>query len=209
MKICCASDLHGRFPEIPECDLLVLAGDYCPMANVYEQPWWLRETFGPWLESLKVPVIGVAGNHDFVWERRPDLVPKMNWTYLQDSVTFFSFGNQVLKVYGTPWQPRFFDWAFNADEPALTQKWSLIPEDTDILITHGPPAGYGDLSSKKNRIGCESLTQRIMEVSPKLVVCGHNHSGYGVYELNGTVVVNAAVCDEDYMLRKEPIVVEL
>ena len=130
----------------------------------------------------------------------------MNWTYLQDNrITWKGFN-----FWGSPWQPRFWDWAFNADEPFLKHKWSLIPDDTDILILHGPPHGYGDFSPYgEEHTGSPSLTKRIVEINPKLVVAGHIHSAYGIYRLGDTIIVNASHVDEQYVPKNDPIIIEL
>jgi Icc-related predicted phosphoesterase len=211
MKICCLSDLHGHLPNIPECDLLLLAGDY-PKGWCGEDHWWYRDNFQPWLEytSQKCKIIGVAGNHDRVFQKNFDSLPKMEWTYLQDSGTEWN----GLKIWGSPWQPRFYDWAFNADEAELKQKWDLIPENTDVLVLHGPPHGYGDRAPRVNEKGYEntgspSLLERIKSLKLKLVVAGHIHSGYGRYQIGETIFVNAAFVNEQYIPSHEPIVVEL
>lgn len=206
MKICCASDLHGYLPEIPDCDLLLLGGDYCPTPE--PQHFWFQNKFAPWLKelSLRMKVIGVAGNHDFMFENTPHLIPSMDWTYLQDSDTEWN----GLRIYGSPWQRRFYDWAFNLDDPELNRKWDLIPADTDLLVLHGPPFGYGDFSPHgKTHCGSLKLLTKIEEIKPKLVVFGHIHSGYGLYHLDGTMLVNASVVNEHYKLVNPPRIVEI
>lgn len=196
MKIACLSDTHGHFPEVPDCDLLLLGGDYCP--HTTGQQWWFKKHFAPWLEELskRMKIVGVAGNHDLVFETDPELVPAMNWTYLQDS------GCEVngLKIWGSPWQLRFYDWAFNADESQLKEKWDLIPDDTDIVVLHGPPLGYGDLSPYGNEhCGSPSLLKRIEDIQPKLVIYGHIHSGYGKYMVGETTCLNCSLVNEKYV----------
>lgn len=194
-KICCVSDLHGYLPEIPDCDLLLLAGDYSP--NVKTQIRWLSEIFAPWLSELRqrMDIIGVAGNHDTIFEQRPDLVPKLDWIYLQDSGTVWN----GLKIWGTPWQAIFFDWGFNITESEMAQKWQLIPTDTDILILHGPPYMHGDYTPYGDtNAGSPSLLQRIQEVQPKLAIAGHFHSGYGRYRIGDTLMMNCTLVNEAY-----------
>lgn len=206
MKICCVSDTHGYLPEIPDCDLLLLAGDYCPV--IKNQYIWFNKIFAPWLKKLsqRMKVIGIAGNHDFMFERTPELIPEMDWTYLQDNQIEF----QGIKIFGSPWQIRFFNWAFNLDEPELNNKWDKIPEDTDILLLHGPPYGYGDFSLFGNtHCGSRHLLEKIEKIQPKLVVYGHIHAGYGVYHVGESKLINASVVNDKYELVNQPIVVEL
>jgi|694.fasta_scaffold22898_6 Icc-related predicted phosphoesterase len=206
MKIVCVSDLHGFLPQIPDCDLLLLGGDYCPV--VKGQNFWFAQVFAPWIEmqSKTKKIIGVAGNHDLLFEKKPELVPQMEWTYLQDS----GYEWNGLKFWGSPWQPRFFDWAFNADEDELQQKWSLIPDDTDVLLLHGPPHGFGDFSTHGfEHTGSPSLLKRIEEIQPKLVIAGHIHTGYGVYEIGKTKFLSCAYVNDMYKPVNLPHVVEI
>ena len=101
------------------------------------------------------------------------------------------------------------DWAFNLDEPDLARKWAAIPDDTDILLLHGPPRGAGDKTIYQERIGSPSLRDRIEAIQPLLVVCGHNHGGYGQCMIGETLVVNAALMDDNYRPVHPQIVVSL
>lgn len=197
MRIACTSDLHGHFPKIPECDLLLLGGDYCPMSNAFQQQFWFKNVFANWLTNVSqnCKIIGVAGNHEVLFEEHPELVPQMDWTYLQDSGIEWNGFN----IWGSPWQPRFYDWAFNADEPQLKEKWDLIPVNTDILILHGPPRGYGDFSPYgQEHTGSPSLLAKIEEIQPKLVIAGHIHAAYGKYQIGNTIFLNCSLVDEKY-----------
>jgi len=211
VKICCVSDLHGFLPKIPNCDLLLIGGDIVPTDahDPADSIYWLENTFSHWLSKIsnRMKVVGVAGNHDFIFEHSPECVPAMmDWEYLQDSGLEFN----GYKIWGSPWQPRFFDWAFNLDEEDLVKKWSMIPDDTDILLLHGPPNGYGDFSVYGNvHTGSPGLLSRIEEVKPKLVVAGHIHSGYGVYNIGETVFINASHVDEKYRPSNNPVIVNI
>jgi predicted phosphodiesterase len=205
MKICCLSDIHGHLPDVPDCDLLLLGGDYC---RDHRDIFWYEHDFREWLGGLsdRMKVVGVAGNHDFYFEKRPDAALSLPWTYLQDSGTEFA----GLHIWGSPHQSRFHDWAFNLDEPDLVKKWARIPDDTNILLLHGPPHGFGDFSHYgKTNTGSPGLTRRILEVRPDLAVAGHIHSGYGRYLIGETVFVNASYVDEQYKPANEPVEVLL
>lgn len=206
MKIACVSDLHGHLPEIPDCDVLLICGDLAMYHK--EQYIWLRDEFRPWIHELnkRMQVIGVAGNHDITFEKAPEIVPSMAWRYLQDSG--FEFGG--LKFWGAPWQRRCGDMSFNLDEPELAKKWDLIPPDTDVLVLHGPPYGYGDFSNYGHvHAGSPTLTQKILEIRPKLVACGHIHYSYGRYDLDGTIIINGALVGKDYLPVNPIQVIEL
>jgi Icc-related predicted phosphoesterase len=207
------SDFHGTLPEhLPASDLLLIAGDISPLQNhdPYYQAEWLRDEFGPWLRRQPAKhIVATWGNHDFIGERLPHLVPPLPWTLLVDEAVELL----GLKIYGTPWQPRFMDWAFNLDEPELEKKWARIPAGIDILVCHGPPHGFGDLASAMASIrnepehtGSPSLTRRILEIRPQLVVFGHIHEGYGVYEKDGIVMANVSIGTGRHRMTNEPYV---
>ncbi|HNC99840.1 MAG TPA: metallophosphoesterase, partial [Myxococcota bacterium] len=113
-------------------------------------------------------------------------------------------------IWGSPWQPRFFDWAFNLDrgEP-LRRVWQKIPDGIDILVTHGPPKGILDRVQRGGEVGCEELREALRRVRPRLHVFGHIHEAYGQLHLDGTHFVNAASCNLDYRPVNPPVVVEL
>jgi Icc-related predicted phosphoesterase len=187
-----------------------MAGDYSPNpgGTYHYEIEWMTRRLQPWVAetSKRFPIIAVAGNHDKLYEEKPEAVPQLDWTYLQDSGTEWN----GLKIWGSPWQKRFFDWAFNASEEELAEKWALIPDDADILILHGPPFGIGDFSVYGNEhIGSPSLLKRIQEIKPKLVVFGHIHSGRGAYIMGNTVLANVAFMDDNYKPIHPPMVFSL
>ena len=204
MKIVAISDQHGFLPDIPRCDLLLIAGDICPVRDhrIDHQAEWLDRDFRWWLESLRHvgQVIGVAGNHDFIFERAPHRVPRnLPWIYLQDRLTEY----RGLQIWGTPWQPVFHDWAFNGRPEQLQEKWALIPHTVDIIVVHGPPRGYGDgvpqRQGQVHQTGCPHLLQRLQEIQPELVVFGHIHEGRGQWRFGDkTTLANVTVVDAAY-----------
>jgi Icc-related predicted phosphoesterase len=205
IKICACSDLHGNLPDLPEADIVLIGGDITPYTNELMQAKWLDVVFRDWLNNIKGEVVAVAGNHDYIFEKTSHLVPKdLPWHYLQDSMVKIN----GLNIYGTPYQPRFMDWSFNADEPFLKRKWGMIPEDTDILLLHGPPLGVGDTVHKEHT-GSPSLRDRILEIEPTIAVFGHIHEGRGVYTLGKTTCLNATLVDAKYEVAYTPYVVEM
>ncbi len=214
MRIVCISDTHNCNEQVavPDGDVLIHAGDATTSGTLAE-----IERFFSWVGNLphKRKIL-IAGNHDWAFqlqaERIRELIP-VSVTYLQDS----SIELHGLKIYGTPWQPRFYDWAFNLNRgPQMAEKWAMIPEDTDILITHGPPNGILDEVETQfgsSHEGCEELRKRVEGLAKaaklKLHIFGHIHSGYGVYEEFGVKFVNASTCDEEYQPTQPPIVIDL
>lgn len=212
MRIATTADLHGYLPEVPECDVLVIAGDVTPTTDhdVEFQARWLDTRFRAWLEAAPARhVVGIAGNHDFVFDRSPELVPgDLPWTYLQDGAATI----EGVRFWGSPWTPWFFDWAFNAPkggggEPFLAERYASVPAGTDVLVIHGPPAGYGDLTSRGQSVGSRAQLELIRRIAPALCVYGHIHEGRGTWQLETTQLVNASAVDLQYRLHDEPIVV--
>jgi len=202
LTLVCVSDTHGRHRDlaVPPGDVFLFAGD---LSN-HGQPHDVTE-FDAWLGTLPHPhKVVICGNHDFHFERDPADARRRitNAFYLQDS------GVEIagLKVWGSPWQPRFFDWAFNLDRgPDLAAKWALIPDDTAVLITHGPPAGILDKPRSGGAVGCVDLLYRVEELKPKLHLFGHIHEAAGVVETPDTLFVNASIVTGRY--GGDPVVV--
>ncbi|MGD1066843.1 MAG: metallophosphatase domain-containing protein [Vulcanimicrobiaceae bacterium] len=196
MRIVAISDTHLRMDaaDVPDGDLLLHAGDLTMRGELEE-----ITRAGSWLRALphRHKVV-IAGNHDFAFEDAPhDARAALGegLTYLEDDgVTI-----EGLRFWGSPWQPRFFDWAFNLDRgAALAAKWNMIPTATDVLVTHGPPAGILDLAVSGEHVGCADLLRRVQALRPRVHVFGHIHEAAGVLEQHGTTFVNASICDVDY-----------
>ncbi len=193
---------------MPPCDLLLLAGDLCPLADHRPgaQAEWLDGPFRHWLHGLPAGAIAaIAGNHDLVFEQAPGDVPDLPWTYLEDS------GARVagLTVWGSPWTPWFYDWAFNAPrvdgESFLRERWASAPPDTDVLLLHGPPSGYGDLVPPNRRVGSTAELELLDRVTPALCVYGHIHEGRGAWRRGPAQLANVAAVDAMYRLRSHPV----
>ena len=218
-KITVISDTHTKHKEItndlPGGDILLHSGDISSRGYLQE-----IKDFCEWFSSIKTYThkIFIAGNHDWgfadqfssyakeIVEMYPDI------TYLQDDFAYIVGDDYKtpLKIYGSPWQPRFHNWAFNADPGEdIQQHWNKIPADADILITHGPAWGFVDtIMGTTTHLGCELLTERIKTVKPKIHVCGHIHSGHG-YVFDGTThFINASVLGERYTYDNKPLTVE-
>jgi len=116
----------------------------------------------------------------------------------------------MIKIWGSPWQPEFHNWAFNLPRgEKIMEKWNLIPNDVDILVTHGPAFGKLDFVPYDGlNVGCEDLLIKIQEIKPKIHVSGHIHSGRGVVFSEGTLYVNASVLNDRYEFRNKPITID-
>jgi Icc-related predicted phosphoesterase len=210
MKIVCISDthsLHRRIPEIPDGDVLIHAGDCLGAGNLDD-----IEDLNHWLGTLPHRhKIVIAGNHDAAFQETPDLARETlnNAIYLEDS------GVEIegVRFWGSPWTPPFMDWWFMLDRgQPLREKWNLIPDNTDVLITHGPPKNIGDEASLGFRCynaGCVDLLHRIDQLSLKAHVFGHIHEGYGEYVRGAMRLINASTCTVRYEPINPPIVLDL
>lgn len=212
MLICNVSDLHGHLIDIPDCDLLLIAGDVTPLSvdrDFKKSIIWYNTIFNDWIQQLKargIAIIMVAGNHDFIFEKGHDIiVPHLDCCYLNHNETTF----KDLIIYGAPYSLPFNNWAFNVPEVELEKKWAQISNDTDIIIVHGPPYEYGDKCEDGRLMGSTSLTERIKSIKPSLVVTGHIHHSYGTYMLDATTIINASVCTEKYKPLNKPIMFEI
>ena len=218
MKITFISDTHTKHHQItsqlPGGDLIICAGDFSSRGLEHEV-----DGFFDWFNGLEnyTNKIVIAGNHELMFEDDPMLAkdiisyyPKV--TYLQDDLEVIGDDySSSVKVWGSPWQPEFYDWAFNLPRGGeeLKEKWDMIPPNMDILITHGPPWGHLDtVVGQSTNLGCELLAEKIKVLKPKIHVFGHIHSGYGYKFHEGTHYFNAAVLGEDYVFTQKPMTVE-
>lgn len=202
LRVVCVSDTHSHHkceghehspPHIPEGDILIHAGDFTYTGKANE-----IEEFATFMKAQPHHTkIVIAGNHDITLDEEfyktcdrrrfghvgePEdcaaILAKLDGlTYLRD--TLVKVGG--ITIYGSPWQPEFGGWAFSLERgESCRKKWEEIPSGVDILITHGPPLGHGDLCQSGNRAGCQDLLEQIQNrIHPKFHVFGHIHEGYG------------------------------
>ncbi|NJN15121.1 MAG: metallophosphoesterase [Oscillochloris sp.] len=205
MRIVVISDTHGMHEQVgvPEGDVLIHAGDLTAHGELDE----LR-ALNEWLGRLPHRhKLVIAGNHDWICAEMPAYMPKIfsNGVYLCDSAVQIG----ELRFYGSPWQPRFLDWAFNLDPPELRRVWAQVPTNVDVLITHGPPQGMLDLTVYGVDAGCAELWAELARIRPRLHVFGHIHEGYGTAEYDGMIFGNASSCTVRYQPINPPLVFDL
>jgi len=220
MKLTLISDTHCRLRKIivPESDLLLHAGDLTFQGNVQEISQELRE-LGRIAKNFKHGCILTPGNHDRLFENNWALAKQM----CEDEgiKVLHQEGIEVegLKIWASANSPAFCNWAFNVDRLEIAKYWAEIPDDTHVLITHGPPMGILDGVERFNgklcefeieHVGCYALKERISELKQlKLHVFGHIHGGYGKLQVGDITYVNASNCTEQYRPTNPPIIVEL
>lgn len=204
MRLIFISDTHGEIPDVPDGDVLIHCGDATMMGRRKEV-----ENFNDWLGTLPHKnKLFIPGNHDFLFEE--------NWKEAKDIMTnaicLKDEGLNIngIKFWGTPWCSRFGDWAFMHSEEGLKNEFSKIPEDTDILITHGPPNGILDKVVRGGwHVGSRALIEAIKRVKPEIVSFGHIHEGYGIIEQDGIKYINASICDVNYEPNNNPVIVDI
>lgn len=225
MRIVCMSDTHNLHEkvQVPDGDVVIHSGDWTGSGTQQQVIKFIR-----WLASLphKHKIL-IAGNHEVTLDR--SLYEAQWWrfhripepahdlkAYVMKESSIHYLEDQSLVVegvsfYGSPVTPTFGDWGFNVRRGLpIRAVWSNIPTNTQVLITHGPPMGFGDLLVTGERVGCESLLEEVTNrIKPRLHVFGHIHNGYGLYESGGTSFVNASICDEGYKCVNAPIVFDL
>ncbi|MBN2358220.1 MAG: metallophosphatase domain-containing protein [Deltaproteobacteria bacterium] len=187
LTIVALADTHGchRSLALPPGDVLIHAGDltdgsgFDGLADICD---FLRRQ--PHRHK-----IAIAGNHDFCLQDEPERALGFftGIHYLLDQQIVI----EGIKFYGSPWQPRFADFAFNLDRgPPLAERWAQIPDDTEILVTHCPPHGIGDRTHSGRHAGCEDLLARVRQVRPALHLFGHIHEGNGRWQIDDTLFAN-------------------
>ena len=195
MRVVAIADTHlfeTTNQYVPAGDVLVHAGDLCGWGMLDE----LRRA-ADWLLALPHPTkIVVCGNHDWPFARQPELsralfdAPGVH--YLQDTEVTID----GVRFWGSPWQPEFGGWAFNLPRgPALAARWRAIPPNTDVLITHGPPAGFGDRVSHYRAEGCADLLAAVERLRPRLHLFGHIHEDGGAWQHGNTWIANCTVAE--------------
>lgn len=205
------SDTHNKHRQLtddinalctdPDNTIIIHAGDISGTGLKQE-----IKNFLDWFGDLNAKYkVFIAGNHDWDFVYNHDIAD----VYKERGIIYL-FDNMVeldgLKIYGSPWQPKFFDWAFNLGRgEEIAQKWTLIPKNLDVLITHGPPFGILDYTYSGMHVGCEELYKRIMVIRPKIHVFGHVHYGRGLKIYDEITFINAANLGENYQYENKPI----
>jgi len=225
MKIAMISDTHTKHNEwydnlsddikydFDSADVIIHAGDFTNVGSQHDVMVFLS-----WFEDRpNKHKICIAGNHDFFFDFNRPLDHKQPIARTQDDiddvlalfpgVTYLEDSAIVIdgvKFYGSPITKWFYDWAFN-ERPgdAINKYWDMIPEDTNVLITHGPPFGICD-ELDEGSVGDGDLLHAIDRVKPDVHVFGHIHEGYGMKMVNDTTFVNCSSLTGDYYIGNDP-----
>lgn len=208
MKFVAISDTHCRHKslKLPKGDAIIHAGDLTYRGKKDEVM-----DFFSWFKSLDYTYkIFIPGNHDFFFEKesRQSLegyIPP-GVIYLNDS----GINLNGLSIWGSPVTPWHFDWAFNKKRgKEIARHWSMIPAETDLLITHGPPYGILDQVVNGRPVGDRDLLKRVGEVKPKVHLFGHIHESYGRCSRDDTRFFNVSSLNERYESVNAPVIFDL
>ena len=216
-RITFISDTHTKHDKLngflPGGDILLHSGDLTGRGYITE-----IENFMKWYDNINNydTKVFIAGNHDFGFENDNEKVKGLltgykTIEYLQDELLMVGEDyDTMIKIWGSPWQPEFHNWAFNLPRgEKLKEKWDMIPADVDILVTHGPPFGKLDyIPYDGKNVGCEELLLKVQEIKPKIHCYGHIHEGFGYVFDGNTHYINAAVLNGRYEFRNKPITVD-
>jgi Icc-related predicted phosphoesterase len=215
MKIVFISDTHTyhNAVKIPDGDILVHCGD----TTIYGEIWEMKN-FLNWFGQQKHQYkIFINGNHEVqVWIRNytKQMVADHNKECLTDICYLEESGVEIegIKFWGSPYTPEFFNWAYMYDREDGKRRWAVIPNDTDVLITHGPPAGVLDEVEPfgrydRSKSGCDDLLDKVKEIKPRIHAFGHIHAHSGWRKEDETLFINASTCNDKYIPVSAPIVV--
>jgi predicted phosphohydrolase len=186
----------------------MLAGDLCPLADHSDaaQRAFLEGPFADWLEQVPAAAtVGIAGNHDLVLERQPEVASSLPWTYLCDREVEAA----DLRIWGSPYAVTYGDWAFMEPDESLESRFAAIPDGLDILLVHGPPFGVLDHARRGVDAGSHALRRAILRARPRVAIFGHIHEAHGEDRLGATRCLNVSLVDERYVVRHQPTVVEI
>lgn len=230
MRITAISDIHGSLIPIEPTDLLIIAGDWCPL-EIQNTIWYMREWIDtcllPWFKEIPAnKIVFIAGNHEFICDPNFIQIPVENAPYITFSknilhpslkkhgllhkVTYLESSSvkyKGYKIFGIPYVDGCRGWAFSQGD--VRGSYKLIPK-CDILITHQPPlfggVGRTVVDGIEYELGSWSLLEAIRDKKPKYLFCGHIHNGnheeqiYHHSDDKQTHIINCAIKNEDYQI---------
>ncbi|WP_442511911.1 metallophosphoesterase [Novipirellula sp. SH528] len=219
MKIWFISDTHNEHLglQVPEVDMVIHCGDESTDGNASTNEPEARRFFD-WYSGLNIATkVFVPGNHSTAVAQgliRADDYPDIRFL-IHDSMQC-----DEIKLFGSPYTPQFHDWAYMKKRGQLDLVWQSVPEDVDILITHGPPKGVLDLTHDMDskaliQVGCTALRHHVEKrIKPKIHAFGHLHdekgiSNYGIFTRGATQFINCSCCNLSAILKNNGFVIEI
>lgn len=205
MRLVCLADTHNKHEQLclPDGDVLIHAGDCTDGGSKQESKAFLE-----WFSQQKHPhKILVPGNHDFYFEKNENIphIPSNINLLIDKGITL-----NGIQFWGSPVTPGNSNWAFQRERgKQISKHWDMIPENTDVIISHTPP--YGILDDVRNgiKMGCEELMAKIKIIAPTLHLFGHIHHGAGSVKRNNIRFMNATILDEQNRIMHSPVIFDL
>lgn len=234
VRILCISDTHGEHGSLDPssfspCDLVIFAGDLSMFGNPSEV-----SSFKKWFQSINCPnKLLIAGNLDLTFDTKnldhfkdkilhyvktdvkletikPNFLQNADFIYAEHNLVEITISNHPIRIFASPYTPEFMDFGFQYKEKEQAKAlWDQIPNDIDVLVTHGPPHNICDKSSSGFHCGCEVLRGAIERVKPALSVFGHIHEAYGTDVFGDTLCCNVALVNQSRKIANKPTYVDL
>jgi len=216
LKIVALSDTHGQYEKsiVPECNILIHAGDATNWGSEEE----IRK-FARWFAAQPAEhKIFVPGNHELFFYRGLPASELWFTEECPEGILLIDSGVCIdgINIWGSPWTPKFGDWGFMRNRLSdIKYYWDAIPDETDILITHGPPLYILDelfmpYGRKRGQVGCEMLWDRVNALpNLKYHIFGHIHDQYGMKSNGRTQFFNVAACANMNVFKNQPMVIEV
>jgi Icc-related predicted phosphoesterase len=223
MNLIVLSDTHGKHTSlnkylydpdyIQNVDVIIHSGDASNSKSKANNEYEMHD-FLEWYSDLEITTkLFIPGNHDVSIEAmmiKQSDYPDVHFL-IHDDITI----NNV-RFFGSPYTPTFGDnWAYNKARHKLADFWDEIPDNTDILITHGPPKGILDMTHISGNafesVGDKSLLNRAFALNNlQYHIFGHIHdekniinSGYRI--IDNKMFINASIVDLSYNVINQPI----
>lgn len=207
MRFVAISDTHDQLKgiDIPDGDVLIHCGDATGIGSVSSVNQFCKD-YSQLPHKYK---FFTPGNHDWLFYRELPLAKQICKDFginvlidaVDDSIGF--------SIYMSPWTPNFGTWAFMKDEEQLQLIWNDIPNDLDILVTHGPPLNILDWNFLGDHCGSKALHKVVFEKKPKIHIFGHIHEAHGEIVQDNIKFINAALLNDEYKPAFRPIVFDL
>lgn len=216
MNIIAVSDTHGDLEWVNwliqkkiKSDILIHAGDATSQGGISSMARFFEATEKLIKKGVVNDIVFVPGNHELGFERQEkEYLERFSKENIHILINNFVIIDGI-KIWGSPVTPPFFNWAWNWRDEQREALWETIPEDTDIIVTHGPSYGIGDLvinqyHSTPERVGCKFMASRIKKLKPKAHIFGHIHCDHGMWDIDDTTYVNASIMSEEYKPANKP-----